>query len=79
MSTFDGNIIYIEPVYLPPEFPPWEGEVEEGMVVRNGNCHCKAVKWVVKTKPLSEMSIIDCNCSLCSRVSLPSPSPQILC
>lgn len=55
--------------YVPPTFPA-HGEVEAGKRIYNGHCHCGAVTIAVKFKPVGEMEVLSCNCSLCSRVSL---------
>jgi hypothetical protein len=56
-----------EPKYIPPTIPPYVGDVEEDFRVYNGNCHCGAVTYTAKLKPLK--GVTSCNCSLCSRVS----------
>jgi hypothetical protein len=55
-----------EPKYIPPTIPPYVGDVEEDFRVYNGNCHCGAVTYTAKLKPLK--GVTSCNCSLCSRV-----------
>ena len=35
-----------------------------------GSCHCGSVKVAVRTKPLPEADVRECNCSICMRVSL---------
>jgi hypothetical protein len=66
-KDFDGGTI-LGSKYVPPSVPGYEGVVEEGLKIYNGSCHCGAVSYTVKSKPLEEMEIISCNCSLCSRV-----------
>jgi hypothetical protein len=66
-KDFDGATI-LGSKYVPPSVPGYEGVVEEGLKIYNGSCHCGAVSYTVKSKPLEEMEIISCNCSLCSRV-----------
>jgi hypothetical protein len=46
-------------------------EAEDKLKIYNGNCHCGAVHYTVKTKPLTEQKVMSCNCSLCSRVCTP--------
>jgi hypothetical protein len=58
-----------EPKYIPPTIPPYVGDVEEDFRVYNGNCHCGAVTYTAKLKPLK--GVTSCNCSLCSRVRSP--------
>jgi hypothetical protein len=62
------------PKYEPPtSYPDMElGEGEDDLKLYNGNCHCGAVKYTVKTKPLTELKVLSCNCSLCARVRSPS-------
>ena len=66
-KDFDGATL-LGSKYEPPSIPDWEGEVEEGLKIYNGNCHCGAVSYRLKSKPLEEFEIMSCNCSLCSRV-----------
>ena len=78
MKDIDLDVLEIEqfkggdldPKYETPPLPAWHGEVEEGLEVYNGSCHCGAVTYAVKTKPLEELKVMSCNCSLCSRVCL---------
>lgn len=65
-KDFDGATL-LGSKYEPPSIPEWEGEVEEGLKIYNGNCHCGAVSYRLKSKPLEEFEIMSCNCSLCSR------------
>ena len=44
-----------------------EGEVE----VYEGCCHCGAVTYTLKTKPLNQAEVTFCNCSICGRVCVP--------
>lgn len=37
--------------------------------VYTGSCHCQAVRFGVVCKPLEEVLIIDCSCSMCLGVS----------
>lgn len=64
---FDGATI-LGSKYVAPPIPNYEGVVEEGLKVYKGNCHCGAVTYALKSKPLDELEIMSCNCSLCSRV-----------
>ena len=52
-----------EPVEWPTDEPLKEGEVEY-----QGHCHCGAVRYVLRHKPLSEWTVNDCNCSVCFKV-----------
>ena len=66
-KDFDGATM-LGSKYEPPPIPEWEGEVEEGLKIYDGNCHCGAICYRLKSKPLEELKIMSCNCSLCSRV-----------
>jgi hypothetical protein len=68
-KPFDGATI-LGSKYIPPMIPNYMGEVQEGLKVYNGNCHCGAVTYTVKSKPLEELEVLSCNCSSCSRVRL---------
>ena len=35
-----------------------------------GSCHCQAVTFAVLSKPITEVLVIDCSCSLCLGVNL---------
>lgn len=65
----------LPPHYQAPSFPSAAplGELAAGEKIYHGNCHCKAVRYSVKTKSLDEVEVVRCNCSLCERVCLPSP------
>lgn len=71
-----GGSVYGE-TYQQPSFPDLDEikkvlNVQEGMKIYHGNCHCKAITYSVVTKPLEEQQVLSCNCSLCSKVcSLP--------
>jgi hypothetical protein len=56
--------------YCPPEpATRQEGSAgEDALTIYYGNCHCGAVKYSVKTTPLTVQKVMSCNCSLCSRV-----------
>jgi len=52
-------------------------DLKDGQKIYTGSCHCGAVKVGVRTKPFSEQTAIECNCSLCNRngyVSLYPPT-----
>lgn len=58
--------------YQPPQpLTQEKDDVEDELKIYNGNCHCGAVDYTVKTKPLTEQKVMSCNCSLCSRVCTP--------
>jgi len=33
----------------------------------DGNCHCAAIKFRIKTPPLESLQIMNCNCSICTK------------
>jgi hypothetical protein len=66
LESFNGADL--EPPYELPVPSTEPKEAEGGLKVYYGNCHCRAVTYSVKTKPLTETKVISCNCSLCSRV-----------
>jgi hypothetical protein len=68
VETFGGA--YLEPPYEPPVSLSEPKDAEDGLKTYFGNCHCGAVTYSVKTKPLDEVEVTSCNCSLCSTVSL---------
>lgn len=37
-----------------------------------GSCHCQAIKFAVLSKPLDEVRLDDCGCSICLGVSVGS-------
>lgn len=64
----DYGTPYTPPVYSGPE-PAAE---IEGATLYTGSCHCGAVMACIKTKPLDSTypdRIVECNCSICERVS----------
>ncbi|KAL8874647.1 MAG: hypothetical protein Q9174_000052 [Haloplaca sp. 1 TL-2023] len=40
---------------------------EAAKVSYTGNCHCDAIKFELRTRPLDEQEVSVCNCSICSR------------
>ena len=67
IQPFEGSSLGEK--YQPPESTAFEkDEVEGGFEMYSGNCHCGAVKYTLKTKPLMDQKPMSCNCSLCSRV-----------
>ncbi|KAE9370795.1 hypothetical protein N431DRAFT_510119 [Stipitochalara longipes BDJ] len=63
------NFAAAEPKYQPPPFPPHPdaNKLQPDERIYNGNCHCGAVTYAVKTKSLEEQKVMCCNCSSCSR------------
>jgi len=56
-----------EPAYLPPEGVDIPEDKDSDLRGYTGNCHCGAVRYHLKSKPLSDIKVMSCNCSLCSR------------
>ena len=57
--------------YVPPKFPGPDirTEAEKGeLKLYTGNCHCGAVMLALKSKPLSEVFVMEDDCSICVRV-----------
>jgi hypothetical protein len=53
-----------------------EAQKAEGEKVYTGSCHCGKVTVAMHSKPLPELNrIIECDCSICARVSCPSHFP----
>jgi hypothetical protein len=73
INIYDGKAL--EPAYTPHPFKGPEPVAEiENAKLYTGSCHCGNVTLAMKTKgPLTEghKHIQGCNCSICSRVSLP--------
>jgi len=64
--SFDGAAmppVYVRPAYTGPEITPGEGEK-----VYNGSCHCGAITLKVRTKPLAEVEVKECDCTICTKV-----------
>ncbi len=78
IEKFPGSDL--QPQYQPPETSQEPEDAEDGLKLYHGNCHCGAVTYTVKTKPLDDIEVMSCNCSLCSRVrsclSFPCPILQ---
>ena len=71
VKRIDGAAIH--PAFEPPgaqDYPTLKSEVGEGMKLYHGSCHCGAVTYTVKHKPLEEVEVTSCNCSWCARVRL---------
>lgn len=56
---------YVEPVFDGLEFEAYEADQR----IYHGGCHCGAVTLSLRSKPLSEVEITECNCGFCWRVS----------
>ena len=65
--NFDG--LALEPAYETPQHPT--GLIpEEGEQIYGGNCHCGAVTYSLRSKPLTKdgPKVATCDCSICARV-----------
>lgn len=60
----------LDPPYQPPKPSHGPRDGEDGLEIYDGNCHCGAVSYIVQSKPLNDIGVLSCNCSLCSRVRL---------
>ena len=71
-SSYEGA--KLEPSYEVPTVASHVAKADgEGhLEVYEGSCHCGAVAYTVKTKPLAEAEVTFCNCSICGRVCIPS-------
>jgi hypothetical protein len=58
----------LDPPYQPPKPSHGPRDGEDGLKIYDGNCHCGVVSYTVQSKPLSDIGVLSCNCSLCSRV-----------
>ncbi len=70
VQKFDGAAL--QPAYEPPgaeAYPTLKAEVGEREKLYHGSCHCGAVTYTVKHKPLEEGEVNSCNCSSCGKVS----------
>lgn len=66
---------------LPSSYPRLEledGDKSEGLQLFHGSCHCAAVRYTLKSKPWKETEVMQCNCSLCSRVCYFPPSSSTI-
>lgn len=68
IQPFDGGSLGA-PYQPPKDFPALKTEVDEGLKLYHGNCHCGAITWTVKHKSLEEAEVTACNCSWCRRAS----------
>lgn len=62
--------------YKHPEYPvedPKGGE-QKGMKTYTGSCHCGRVMLAVRSKPLPEVEVLECDCSICGRVKFVNPT-----
>lgn len=68
-----SNGASVEPHYVPPNTSDVSDSTESAKCYR-GSCHCGKITYDVQSKPLEEVGVLKCNCSICSRVCLPSPT-----
>lgn len=77
VSRYDGS--KLEPLYQAPKASSHvaKADGEGDLEVYEGSCHCGAVTYTVKTKPLTEAEVTFCNCSICCRVCVPFLDAEI--
>ena len=73
LQTYPVDGLAIGEPYSPPTPPKHDLVPAEGEKIYTGNCHCGKVKLAVKTKPLTDIRVARCNCSICIRVMTPTP------
>ncbi|MCJ1258599.1 hypothetical protein MMC24_006432 [Lignoscripta atroalba] len=66
IKTYDGASL-LQPPYQPPKVQSHFSTIEEDLKVYDGSCHCGAVTLSVKSKPLTDIKVETCDCSICSR------------
>ena len=58
----------LEPQYkVPDAVAKYPIDAGDGQKIYGGNCHCGAVTYTARIKPLEEQEVRECNCSICSR------------
>lgn len=66
----------LEPKYIPPKGSEVT-DLDQSTKSYQGSCHCGKVTFNLQSKPLEDIELTSCNCSICSRVCLRSPSTNI--
>ncbi|CAF9943603.1 MAG: hypothetical protein ALECFALPRED_000748 [Alectoria fallacina] len=61
-----SNGASVEPHYVPPNTSDVSDSTESAKCYR-GSCHCGKITYDVQSKPLEEVGVLKCNCSICSR------------
>lgn len=56
----------LEPHYVPPNGPE-VSDLNQSTKCYRGSCHCGNVSYDLQSKPLEEIGVTSCNCSICSR------------
>lgn len=47
-----------------------DGEkTEDDLTTYHGNCHCGKIRYALRSKDLYDMEVMQCNCSMCGKVS----------
>lgn len=46
-----------------------EEEPEDDLVTYYGNCHCGKIRYALRSKNLDDLDVMQCNCSMCGKVS----------
>ncbi|KAI0404513.1 glutathione-dependent formaldehyde-activating enzyme [Xylaria palmicola] len=75
-KVFDGDAL--PPAYVAPKFTGTEPPAEiEGGQLYTGSCHCGAVTFAVKSKPINKdlEGVVECNCSICGKYGAPWAYP----
>ena len=63
----------LEPHYIPPNGPE-VSDLNQSTKRYRGSCHCGNVTYDLHSEPLEDIGVLLCNCSICSRVGLRSPT-----
>lgn len=71
IKPYDGASL--EPQYVPPNGPE-VSDLNQSTKCYRGSCHCGNVSYDLQSKALEEIGVLSCNCSICSRVCLRSPT-----
>ncbi|KAH7107469.1 Mss4-like protein [Auriculariales sp. MPI-PUGE-AT-0066] len=67
IGSYDGAALppaYVPPKYTGPEVVPGEGEK-----LYTGSCHCGALTLALRSKPLPDVAVKECNCTICTKDS----------
>lgn len=64
IKLFDGASL--SPQHTPPISPAASDQPQSTKHYR-GSCHCGRVTYDLQSKPLEEIGVLSCNCSICSR------------
>lgn len=67
IKPYDG--VKLEPSYEAPNGPK-PSAMDSSKETYHGSCHCGKVTYSLQSEPLKEVTVKDCNCSICSRVGI---------